>query len=412
MKRPLRIGLINQGGAGWIGGAEYIRNLVLALGRLPAEERAEFEFCLISGRAIDVALAAQLQPHLARIYDLSSALPAPTIPRRLRWRAERDFGGKKNPRFADFVAAEGFDFLYPLTYDNVFNIDVALPLSPMMRTCRWAGWIPDFQHRFLPEFFTEKELAKRDANIATLVGEARLVVFSSASAEEDFRRLYPGQPVRTEVLRFFTSPNPAWFADSPEAVRQRFHLPDRFLLVSNQFWQHKNHAVVFEALALLRDRGITVDAVFTGEPSDFRNPGYFNSLLRRPYELGIAAQVHVLGLIGRAEQIQLMRRCLAVVQPSLFEGWSTVLEDARALGRPVIASDLPVHLEQRPPGCRFFERKSPEHLAAVLAEALPALQPGPDADGEAVARAAAEQAMSDYGRRVLEIIKTGMSDEL
>ena len=199
MKRPLRIGLINQGGAGWIGGAEYIRNLVLALGRLPAEERAEFEFCLISGRAIDVALAAQLQPHLARIYDLSSALPAPTIPRRLRWRAERDFGGKKNPRFADFVAAEGFDFLYPLTYDNVFNIDVALPLSPMMRTCRWAGWIPDFQHRFLPEFFTEKELAKRDANIATLVGEARRGTTTSVEARTFASADSFGAPVSIEL---------------------------------------------------------------------------------------------------------------------------------------------------------------------------------------------------------------------
>ena len=292
MSRPRRIGLINQGGADWIGGSEYIRNLVLALGQLSAEERAGFEFCLISGHPLEPRLAAQLQPHLARIYDLSTALPAPTLARQVRWAAERRFAGKTSPRFSDFIAAEGFDFLYPLTYDNQFNIGVPLPLTPNLGTCRWAGWIPDFQHRFLPEFFAEKELKRRDAGIATLVAEAPALVFSSASAEADFRSFYPEQRVRTEVLRFATSPNPAWFEGTPEAVQKQFHLPDRFLLVSNQFWQHKDHRTAFEALALLRARGIIVDMVCTGQPSDFRNAAYFNSLLRCLHELGIASQAH------------------------------------------------------------------------------------------------------------------------
>jgi glycosyltransferase involved in cell wall biosynthesis len=409
MSNPRRIGLINQGGADWIGGSEYIRNLILALGQLPEEERAGFEFHLISGQAVEPRLAAQLQPHLAHIHDLSKALPAPTLGRQVRWAVERRLAKKSAPRFSDFLAAEQFDFLYPLTYDNQFNIGVPLPLAATLGSCRWAGWIPDFQHRFMPEFFAPKELARRDGAITTLVGEAPALIFSSRSAEEDFRRLYPESCVRSEVLRFSTSPNPAWFEGSPETVQQQFHLPVRFLLVSNQFWQHKNHAVVFEAMALLRGRGITVDVVCTGQPSDYRNPGYFNSLLRRIHELGIAEHVHLLGLIERAEQIQLMRRCLAVVQPSLFEGWSTVLEDARALGRPVIASDLPVHLEQNPPGCRFFARSSPEELANAIASALPTLQPGPDLASEKAARAAAEDALPLYGRRFLEIVKAGLT---
>ena len=49
---------------------------------------------------------------------------------------------------------------------------------------------------------------------------------------------------------------------------------------------------------------------------------------------------------ARAEQLLLMKYAQAVIQPSLFEGWSTVIEDAISLQVPVIASNLPVNIEQ------------------------------------------------------------------
>ena len=55
-----------------------------------------------------------------------------------------------------------------------------------------------------------------------------------------------------------------------------------------------------------------------------------------------------------------MRKAMAVIQPSLFEGWSTVVEDARALGKPMILSDFPVQIEQDPPSSDYFERNNPE----------------------------------------------------
>jgi hypothetical protein len=51
------------------------------------------------------------------------------------------------------------------------------------------------------------------------------------------------------------------------------------------------------------------------------------------------------GLIERKEQIQLLRRCVAVVQPSLFEGWSTIIEDARIFGK---RTDVDIPQEQNP----------------------------------------------------------------
>lgn len=395
-----------QGGAGWAGGSEYIRNLVLAFGQLPAVERSGFELSLISGAPLESSLAQQLQPHLAASYALSADLPATTLPNRARWLVDRRLRSRPNTRFAEFIAAKRLDLLYPLTYDNQYNIGVSLPLGGALGSCRWAGWIPDFQHRFMPELFNGAEIAKRDAGIGILAREAGTIVFSSESAATDFRRFYPGATAQPRVLHFHTNPTPAWFDGDPAAVQRQFHLPDEFLLVSNQFWQHKNHRTLFAALALLRERDLKPALVCTGQTGDFRKKDYFNTLLRQIHESGIASQVHILGLIERAEQIQLMRRCLAVIQPSLFEGWSTVLEDARALGKVVVASDIAVHREQNPPGCRFFAKDSPEALAEAVAAVLST--PGaaaPDNESETTARRSAEQAMLRYGRDFLGVVK-------
>ncbi len=403
MKRPLRIGLIMQAGTGWAGGAEYIRNLVAVCSHLPEGERAEFELCLISGHPLDAGFSRR---GLDKVHELSTALPSATFRSRVRWLLDRRIFGRPNSRFAAFVAKQQLDFLYPLTYDNRHNIQVSLPIGGALGACRWAGWIPDFQHRFMPELFSEREIASRDAGIGTLAGEAKTIVFSSASAAADFAAFYPQSRAKSEVLRFHTHPDEAWFAGDPLAVVRQFHLPERFFIVSNQFWQHKNHAVLFRALALLRERGVEPAVVCTGHPTDFRSKDYFNSLLRMLHELGIAPQVHLLGLIARREQIQLMRAALAVVQPSLFEGWSTVVEDARALGKPVIYSDLAVHLEQNPPDGVPFQRDSAESLAARLGDWWQTRTPGPDLAAESAARDRAVEASLGYARRFLEIART------
>jgi glycosyltransferase involved in cell wall biosynthesis len=100
-----------------------------------------------------------------------------------------------------------------------------------------------------------------------------------------------------------------------------------------------------------------------------------------------------------------MRRALAIVQPSLFEGWSTVVEDARALGRPCLLSDLAVHREQDPPGARFFDPRSPEALAELLAEVWEKWPAGPDFEEERYAHARALVRLDRVGLRFLEIAR-------
>ena len=90
----------------------------------------------------------------------------------------------------------------------------------------------------------------------------------------------------------------------------------------------------------------------------------------------------VSGLLPRSHQIQIVRRAVALVQPSLFEGWSAVVEDARTFGKRIYLSDLAVHREQDPPDAVFFDAHAPEQLADLIAGDWSQLRPGPDPERE------------------------------
>jgi glycosyltransferase involved in cell wall biosynthesis len=138
-----------------------------------------------------------------------------------------------------------------------------------------------------------------------------------------------------------------------------------YYMVPNQFWPHKNHLVVLKCLQELKLRGVNLTVVFTGK-EETGDGSYSISLRKFVSDNGLQQQVRFLGFIDRIDQLVLMRESIAIIQPSLFEGWSTVVEDAKALGKFVFASDLAVHREQLAQHCCFFKADDEMELASLI----------------------------------------------
>ena len=405
MNNPLKIALLLQAGRDWVGGVEYIKNLILALGSLPDEVRSTFEVHLIiSSDPLDDDMHHRLAPYVKQFYNNDIDLLPLTFFNRSRWLLERKLLKKSDPRLEALIKQQGFDFIYPYATAHAGGGNY-----------RAAAWIPDFQHRYLPQFFSTQEIQSRNQSHGFAAQYSRNVVLSSKTAAEDFEKFFPDTADKATVLSFKTSPSPTWYDGNPQQVQQSYCLPDRFFLVSNQFWQHKNHLVVFKALKLLQARLIFPALVCTGHIYDWRKPEYSDLILQTVHQFGLATQVSLLGLIPKADQVQLMRRSLAVIQPSLFEGWSTLVEDARCLGKPMILSDLPVNLEQNPPSSVFFDRHSSQQLADLLEEAWMQHFPGPDLVAEDRARKKNVDEVQAFGYRFLELargtVNSNTSDE-
>jgi glycosyltransferase involved in cell wall biosynthesis len=369
----------------WNAGIIYIQNLVQALASLPEEEKRTIKLSVIVGfrqkHTIDSFQAntyqIKIEYIIERAIDEFSKVLAEKMP----------FLSLKG------LNRRGYDFVYP---------DITGGPVPYL----YGAWIADFQHVYLPELFSNKDITIRNNTYKKIAQNSPVIVLSSRMAQTDFCRLYPEAANRSRVLNFVSWINPDWLKINPLPIQDKYALPDNFFLVSNQFWKHKNHGIIFEALGILRKRGIQPVVVCTGGLQDYRHPDYYGRLVDQIKELAISPQIKILGHIPRFDQIQLMRRSLAVIQPSLFEGWSTVVEDAKALGKPMIISDFPVHLEQNPPASVFYERYNPEMLALCLEQACASLIPGPIITEEQEAQPRQLKGYLTFGRRFLEIARS------
>src|SRR6185503_5946561 len=67
-----------------------------------------------------------------------------------------------------------------------------------------------------------------------------------------------------------------------------------------------------------------------------------------------------------AELEALMRCAVALINPSRFEGWSTSVEEARAIGLPLVVSDIAVHREQAGGEALFFDPDDADTLCRHL----------------------------------------------
>jgi hypothetical protein len=75
-------------------------------------------------------------------------------------------------------------------------------------------------------------------------------------------------------------------------------------------------------------------------------------------------------------QLLILKNAIAVIQPSLFEGWSTVVEDSKASNKLVIASDIEVHKEQlKDMDTVYFENRNPSSLANKIKNYIEIIEP-------------------------------------
>ena len=227
-------------------------------------------------------------------------------------------------------------------------------------------WYADLQHKYYPEFFSRIKIMERNLRIRFILKNAKHIVVSSEAVKDDFFKFFSiPSTVNFHVYHFVSI-----IEGLPEipiaTLLENYKLPPQYFMVSNQFHKHKNHKVIFEAIAQLKKRGVQVHVAITGRfPSEPSSP-YLQELHDLIDNHKLHENISLLGLIPRGDQFLLMKYAQAIMQPSLFEGWSTVIEDARSLQVPVIAADLKVNFEQLGEKGNYFSPHDSSELASLM----------------------------------------------
>lgn len=232
-----------------------------------------------------------------------------------------------------------------------------------------VAWIPDFQHRHLKRLFGLFSYWKRDFGFRMQISTNRLVMLSSEDARADCERFYPQSKGRTHVVRFAV-PYTETKQNNMEILKT-YGLPKHFFFLPNQFWKHKNHLCVINALKLCKARGDEVVIVASGKQQDLRDVNYFPSILKLITLNNLEKNFKLIGLVPYAHIQALMQECAALINPSYFEGWSTTVEEAKSYNKNMILSAINVHKEQATGRAVFFNANKPKELAEILSDYKP-----------------------------------------
>lgn len=387
----IRVGFVLANSASWTGGLIYLRNLITTVMALP--DRQIEPVLITTPETPDADLLG---------FEAITVLRTPLVGQGRGARVLRKASAVLLGRNLPLERFLRRNLISVLSHSGILGAQATVPS---------IAWLPDFQHVRMPEFFQPAEVEARDRGYARIAAEADLILLSSEDAKHDLAKFAPEVLGRSRILHFTAGMVRADDARGAPFLAETYGLERPYFYLPNQFWKHKNHRLVIDALALLAKEGGAPLVVSTGKAEDRRNPTYFTELMAHAAAVGVGDNFRVLGLVPYDHLSVLSREAVALINPSHFEGWSTTVEEAKSMGKAIILSDIPVHREQAPERGVYVPTDDPAAMEAAMRTVLAGWSHAADEAAMAAAAAALPARRRAFGetyqRIVLEAVARG-----
>jgi glycosyltransferase involved in cell wall biosynthesis len=367
-----------NGRCGWIAGLHYVKSCLNALATLNTPLIEEVIVFIPS--------------------DFSERLLSSDFDKEVSWLTQVKVPEQSPEETRKLMDTYHCDFFFP---------QVSIPTIDYPSKC--IGWVPDFQYKYLPECYSQEGIDFADYISVFLATYCSKMICISHDVKNDYNQFFP-EFNNAVAVQFRVSFSSDELDNDPNTVREKYNLPKKFIYFSAQFWKHKNHKLVFEAWKELIEQGCDYTLVCSGAPRDNRDPDYFPKLEAMMKKNNLTKNIRILGFIDRTEQIQLFRCASAVLQASLFEGWSTTIEEATALGKPLIVSDLDIHHEQCENRAFYFSKNDPQNLATLLKQKWGELPDGFDLQHETKAREQYANLIKTFAQELMALFQSVIED--
>lgn len=251
-------------------------------------------------------------------------------------------------------------FLHEHGFAGVLNLS---PMEWIDLDTPYVQVVWDLQHRlqpWFPEVSYHGEWERRETAYRSVLPRASFVVTGTRAGKSELLRFYGLEP---DLVRVIPLPTPGDVFDYPETP----HIPEKnhsvpYLFYPAQFWRHKNHHLLLEAMHLLRQRDNgDLRLILTGS-----DRGQLAPFLQKARDLDLAPRVEYRGVVDREELIRLYRGAFALVFPSLFGPDNLPPLEAFALGCPVLAARVAGAEEQLGEAAELFDPYNPAELAEKI----------------------------------------------
>ncbi|MEJ2905644.1 glycosyltransferase [Pedobacter panaciterrae] len=341
----IRVGFLLGFPVEYKGGINYIKNLLYAIHKFHSKEIEIYLF-----------VPSDLEEEYITLFkDYAKIIHTKIIQR------------KTFPWLISKVSQKFFNF-DPLTYRLLkkYKINVISHSNYVFPgdSIKTINWIPDFQYLHYPKLWTHKQLKLEHRLHKEWILKSDRIVVSSFDALKDLVSVYPKDESKVSVLHFVSQPDILKY-DEPIDISQ--YVKGKYFYLPNQFWEHKNHLIVFKAVKELKKKGLDVKVLTSGLMNDFRSKNQHVEMLRKYVEdHQLTENVSFLGLIPYKDVLQLIKEAVAVINPSFFEGWSSTVEESKSIGKSIILSNINVHQEQDPSNAFYFDPTDKIELASIM----------------------------------------------
>ena len=241
--------------------------------------------------------------------------------------------GARAQKIERALIADGVDLAYFVTHSST-------PIH--FRALNFITTVLDLCHRDnleFPEVRVDGQFEQREAHFSTCLPKAYAVIVASDQLADKIVARYGVDRERMVAMPFAPSP---FLNDAHSAVAAnvlaKYNLAPGYFFYPAQFWPHKNHIRILEALAYLAAQEKTrvkevPRVVFSG--GDHGNLEHVNAVARR---LGVENQVRYIGFVPVEHMRALYEGATAVVMPTYFGPTNIPPQEAWMLGKPLVYS--------------------------------------------------------------------------
>lgn len=232
-------------------------------------------------------------------------------------------------------------------------------------TCCW-----DLSHREDLEFPEVRDpyiFFQREFWITNYYKFAYKVICDSLEGKRMLQEIYRLDPSRLLVVPF--SPNSKLnYASGKDRIRRfgNFDLKnEKYIFYPAQFWPHKSHMVLIEALDKLITRNIDIKLILTGG-----DKGNKNLIENKVIELGLTEAVIFAGFVDDLTLESFYYYCNVVAMPSWFGPTNLPPLEGLKFGKPVILPNKKSFKDFYGDSCFYFEWPDENSLADLISVSI------------------------------------------
>jgi len=142
-------------------------------------------------------------------------------------------------------------------------------------------------------------------------------------------------------------------------------LPEKYFLYVGNAYPHKNLERLLEAFSILNSQFSILNLVLVGAEDYF-----YKRLKEKVKDISLENNVIFYGPADRKELSNLYKNAIALVFPSLMEGFGLPAVEAMAQGCLVLVSDIPVFHEVLGEAAIYFNPYDPVDMAEKMSDVL------------------------------------------